>query len=296
MKNFTLFVTLAFVFNLGVLSAQNIEPTIRNGVINRLTLFSETPVYDYSTLSYNYDAVLVIIRTVENRSKSSGDNFDALEYKCFAEARFFDRESKGHISVDSVVVNGLKLTPRQFGNANYYFTTDNYLYPVSAITPNIRWSVFGANSVPNFNGDSLASVLKFPDFYYINSYSENAIIDGKDDWSMSVSKWNKGSNSVLPKPDLIRGWILSLAGSPASPLANFSSIIKNDNVTAETYSGIIEGIYNTFDSKSVLPGQGCAVVRTYKLYPVKVLNPSTGKKFDWLFIMGVESEVPVNFR
>ena len=41
--------------------------------------------------------------------------------------------------------------------------------------------------------------------------------------------------------------------------------------------------------------QGCAVVRTCKLYPVKVKMDS-GIEYDWLFIMGVESEVPVDFR
>lgn len=296
MKKIILFLTIILILNLDILKAQNIETTDRKFVINRLNLFSETPVYDYNTMSYNYDAVLSIIRTVENHPKKGDEGYDALDYKCFAEARFYNRETKNLISVDSVVVNGFTLTQRQFGSGSYYFTPDKYIHFIPSLSPNIRWKVYGGNSVPDYNGDSLASILKFPDFYYISSFSETAIIDGKDDWNMTVSKWHTGAGFLLPKPDLLRGWILSLSNSPSSPLANFSPLIKIDDVSNESYSGTIQGVYNIFDSRSVLPGQGCAVVRTYKLYPVKIVDSKTGAKYDWLFIMGVESEVPVDFR
>ncbi len=297
MKRIISFALFAVFISANFLIAQpvSIAPTIREGVINRLSLFSEAPVYDYNTNTYNYDAVLVIMRKVDNRPKKGDEGYDALSYKCFAEARFYNRETKNHISVDSVVVNGLKLTPMQFGNSNYYFTPDNYLYNVPALSPDIRWFVYGAGAVPDYNGESLSQVLKFPDFYYIDSYNESAEIGGTGDWSMSVSKWFTGSGFSLQKPDMLRGWILSLANYPSSPLANFSPLIKSDNVTSEKYTGKVEGIYNIFDASVVLPGQGCAVVRTYKFYPVKVKSNS-GTEYDWLFIMGVESEVPVDFR
>jgi len=298
MKRILLFAAAAVLLYSGFLSAQNnnIDPTERTGVINRLSLAAEVPVYDFNTQSFNYDAVFVIMRTVENRPKKGDEGYEALDYKCFAEARFYNRETKQHISVDSVVVSGMCLTPRKMGNSNYYFTPDKYIHSVPALSPNIKWKIYGGNSVPDYNGDSLALVLKFPDFYYISSYSESAVIDGKDDWNLTLSKWHTGAGFTLVKPDLLRGWILSLANYPSSPLANFQPVIKKDNVSENTYSGTVEGIYNIFDSRSVLPGQGCAVVRTYKLYPVKVQDSKTGAKFDWLFVMGVESEVPVNFR
>lgn len=288
-------VVFAGLISTGFLSAQSIAPTVREGVINRLSLFSDAPVYDYNSSSYIYDAVLTIIRKVENRPKKGDEGYDALSYKCFAEARFFDRENKNHVSVDSIVVNGLKLTPMQFGSANYYFTPDKYLHSVPALTPGIKWTVYGGGNVPDFNGESITQILKFPDFYFIDSYNESAEIGGSGDWNMSVSKWLTGAGFSLPKPDLLRGWILSLASSPSAPLANYSPLIKSDDVSADNYTGKVEGRYNIFDSRVVLPGEGCAVVRTYKLYPVKVKMDS-GIEYDWLFIMGVESEVPVDFR
>lgn len=297
MKRIFLFTAFSVFFSVSILFAQpvSIAPTVRDGVINRLSLFTEAPVFNYNTSSYNYDAVLVVMRKVDNRPKKGDEGYDALSYKCFAEARFYDRERKNHISIDSVVVNGLKLTPMQFGSSNYYFTPDKYLHSIPALSPDIKWSVYGGGAVPDYNGESLSSILKFPDFYYIDSYNESAEIGGAGDWNMSVSKWLTGSGFSLQKPDMLRGWILSLANYPSSPLANFSPLIKIDDVSADNYSGKVEGKHNIFDATFVLPGQGCAVVRTYKFYPVKVKSKS-GTDYDWLFIMGVESEVPVDFR
>lgn len=299
MKKFKTPFFILIVF-LGFLSlplySQNIAQPERYNVINRLNLFADIPVYDYNAGSYKYDAILVVMRTVENRKKNEAEEYDNLSYKCYAEARFFKPDRKTVIPVDSVVVNGLKLNDMNFGTAKYYLTSDKYLSNVPSLSPNIKWKVYGGADAVSFGSDTTASILKFPDFYFIESYSPDARIGQNIDWPMTISKWKTDAGFTLPKPDLLRGWILSLSNAPSAPLANFQPMIKSDNVTETSYNGIIESRYNIFDSRSVLPGQGCAVVRTYKLYPIQVTDSRTGEKFDWLFVMGVESEVPVNFQ
>lgn len=290
----------ALVLFLSVVSqpvfSQSIAQPERYNVINRLNLFAEIPIYDYNSGSNNYDAILVVMRTVENRKKNEGEEYDNLSYKCYAEAKFFKPDRKTVVSVDSVVVNGLKLSEMNFGNSNYYLTSDKYLSGIPTLSPNIKWKVYGGADAVSFASDTTAALLKFPDFYFIESYSSDAHIGQNIDWPMTIAKWKTDAGFTLPKPDLLRGWILSLSNPPSAPLANFQPMIKSDNVTELKYNGLIESKYNIFDSRSVLPGQGCAVVRTYKLYPMQVTDSRTGVKYDWLFVMGVEAEVPVTFQ
>lgn len=268
----------------------------RYNVINRLNLFADIPVYDYNAAKYNYDAILVFMRTVENRKKNGAEEYDNLSYKCYAEARFFKSDRKTVVPVDSVTVNGLKLNEMNFGASKYYLTSDKYLSNIPALSPNVKWKVYGGADAVSFGSDTTASLLKFPDFYIIESYSPDAHIGQNIDWPMTIAKWKTDAGFALPKPDLLRGWILSLSNAPSAPLANFQPMIKADNVTEASYNGLIESRYNIFDPRSVLPGQGCAVVRTYKLYPLQVTDSRTGAKYDWLFVMGVEAEVPVMFQ
>ncbi|MBX7047513.1 MAG: hypothetical protein K1X86_16930, partial [Ignavibacteria bacterium] len=111
----------------------------RYNVINRLNLFADIPVYDYNAAKYNYDAILVFMRTVENRKKNGAEEYDNLSYKCYAEARFFKSDRKTVVPVDSVTVNGLKLNEMNFGASKYYLTSDKYLSNIPALSPNVKW-------------------------------------------------------------------------------------------------------------------------------------------------------------
>ena len=267
----------------------------REFVINKVNLISDVGAYDYTNNSYKYDAVLVFMRTVENRKRVGDETYDALTYKCSGEAWFF-KDRKDYVTVDSVVVNGLKLTPNQAGNAYFYFTTDKYIHGVPTLSPNVMWNVYGGANGITFNGESIKSTLKFPDFYYVSSFGSEIIIDSRTDWGFSVSKWLTTAGFALGKPDFLRAWIVSPSTTPHKSLSNFSPSIKKDNVNENEYSVNIEGNFETFVSNVCLPGTGSAFVRTYKLYPVKVTDPQTSLQSDWLFVMGVESEVPVTFR
>jgi hypothetical protein len=284
----------AFVFLISCFALNSFAQE-REFVINKVNLISEVGAYDYANNLYNYDGVLVFMRTVENRKRVGDETYDALTYKCSAEAWFF-KDRKNYITVDSVVVNGLRLTPNQAGNAYYYYTTDKYIHGVPSLSPNVMWNVYGGENGTSYSGESLKPTLKFPDFYYVSSYGSEIVINSKTDWSFSISKWLTGAGFALGKPDLMRGWIVSPSFAPHKSLSNFSPSIKKDNVSEENYVSTIEGRYDTFISDVCLPGTGSAFVRTYKLYPVKVTDPKTGGQLDWLFVMGVESEVPVTFR
>lgn len=285
---FTLvFLLSVFAFNT---YAQN-----RDFTINQVNLINDVEAYDYNTNSYKYDGVLLFMRHVENRKRVGDETYDALAYKCSAEAWFF-KERKNCITVDSVVVNGLRLTPNQVNSAYFYLTTDRYIHGVPSLSPNVMWNVYGGAEGTTFSGDNVKPDLKFPDFYYVNSAGSEVVIDSKADWSMGVSKWLTGAGFALGKPDLLRAWIVSRSTSPHKSLSNYQPCIKKDNVSENEYSVTIEGRYDIFVNSVCLPGTGSAFVRTYKLYPVKVTDPQTGAQLDWLFVMGVEAEVPVTFR
>lgn len=275
--------------------ALNVFAQNRDFTINQVNLINDVEAYDFSTNLYKYDGVLLFMRHVENRKRVGDETYDALGYKCSAEAWFF-KDRKNFITVDSVVVNGLRLTPNQAGNAYFYLTTDRYIQGVQSLSPNVMWNVYGGANGTTYSGESIKPTLKFPDFYYVSDFGSEIVIDSKTDWSFSVSKWLTGAGFALGKPDLLRAWIVSPSTAPHKSLSNFSPSMKKDNVNENGYSVTIEGRYETFVNSVCLPGTGSAFVRTYKLYPVKVTDTQTGAQLDWLFVMGAEAEVPVTFR
>jgi len=264
----------------------------RTNVINKLDFISGLRISD--ELGYISDGVIVILRKIENRPIQVNENYDNLDYKCYAEARFF-KNGNQYVTVDSVLINNVKLDAQPFGSSNYYFTSSNYIHNVQSLNPKISINVYG-NELETYNSDSALSFLKFPDFYYISNYSQTALINQPVDWNMTVSKCMTGTGFSLPKPSLLRAWVLSLSGPPQKSLSNFQPLIKKDDVSSDSYSGTVESKYNIFDSRVCLPGQGCAVVRTFKQYLVSVQNVKKGTTEVWTVYMGVESEVPVNFQ
>lgn len=287
-------ILLTFIFLISFFALNSFAQN-RDFTINQVNLISDVEAYDYNTNTYKYDGVLLFMRHVENRKRAGDETYDALGYKCSAEAWFF-KDRKNYVTVDSVVVNGLRLTPNQTGNAYFYLTTDRYIHGVQSLSPNVMWNVYGGAEGTTFSGESVKPTLKFPDFYYVSSFGSEIVIDSKTDWQMGVSKWLTGAGFALGKPDLLRAWIVSPSSAPHKSLSNFSPSIKKDNVSENEYAVNIEGSYETFVNSVCLPGTGSAFVRTYKLYPVKVTDPRTGADLNWLFVMGVEAEVPVNFR
>lgn len=283
---------LFFIFFFESVFAQN-----RPEVINRLSLLSETDYYDGNG-QYLYDGVLAFVRTIENTKHRPGQSYDNHSYKCYAESRFL-AERKKNVLPDSVTVKGVRLDDVSLRGIPFYnLTQSKYISGVPALAPSVNWRVYGNSDVPDFVGDSLVSLMKFPDFYYISSFGSSVSLSQDQDWNITVSKWSDEPGFTPERPDRLRAWILGKTADENSSLRNIQPVIKiNENVNAPSYSGGVQAKYSTesYKGAKLIEGTGCAVVRTYKYYPINFVDKASGKNKSWLFIMIVEAEVPVEF-
>ncbi len=287
----------AFVFFFIFFSGY-VFPQDRPGVINRLSLLSEVDYYDNNG-QYLYDGVLAFVRKIENSKHQRGQSYDEQNYKCYAEARFLVDRKRNKLP-DSITVKGTRLDDVLFNGIPFYnLTTTKFISGVPALAPSVNWRVYGNNDVPDFIGDSLARIMKFPDFYYISDFAPSISLSREEDWNLTVSKWSEDPGFTPDRPDKLRVWLLGKTADEKTSLLNLQPFIRiNDNVSAPSYSGGIQARYSTeiYNSAGLIPGIGCAVVRTYKHYPVNFSDKASGKSYSWLFVMVVEAEVPVEFK
>jgi hypothetical protein len=278
-----------------LLSINELPAQERPGVINHAPFIADLDIYQADL--YKYDAVLTFMRTIDNRKAEPGETYDQLQYKCYAEAYFY-KDLWHYVAVDSVTVNGTRLDAQRVGNYSYYMTTSKYIYNISPINPKIRWSVYDGEISPRINADSLEFVLRFPDFYYIKSYDPNITLTAKADWNITVSKWFTSAGFTLSRPDMLKVWFLGPTAEQLSSLRNIQPCIRIDNVSANEYSGGILAQYavDVYKGSKILAGTGCGMVRTYKFYPVNLTDSRTGARYYYLFVMGVEAEVPVTLN
>lgn len=257
--------------------------------INRLSLNSEIMLPDENG-NFEYDAYLFCMRKVINGKQLTGQSYDDVKYRIFAEAVFL-KDKKYPQSVGRVTCGNLTLSQNPYGI--YYMEPDTFIAP--ALSPNINWTVHGSQITPDFEED-LSHTLKFPEFYYISSYGNRISLNSDEPWTMTSHKWKEDAGFTLERPDLLFTWILGPTNNPNDNLRNLQACGRFRDVTQDQLESGVEGkwIRSVFEGARIILGEGCAVIRTVKLYPQRVVNNSMDQ--NWLFVMIVETEVPVTFR
>lgn len=279
---------LVFFLITNFLQAQTPELT----KINRLNLNSEI-MKPNSSGKYEYDAYLICMRKIKNGKQMPGQNYDNVDYKIYAEAIFL-RDKQYYVDVDGVTCAGMTLVKDQFGI--YQVAAD--ISNIPTLNPGIVWNVQGGVYTPQFYED-ISSELKFPEFYYIHSYGNSINLGEEDQWNITVRKWKEDAGFALTAPDYLYTWVLGKTNNPIDNLKNLQACGRFQNVTQTDLTAGIESKYikSVFEGAKIIPGEGCAVVRTVKLIPKTVFSSlPTPMNQNWLFVMIVEAEVPVNFN
>ncbi len=288
MKKLTsLFVLLLISVGINLYSQENIPK------INRINYLNDIDAYADGV--FKYDAYFITIRKFENRKQSGGEDYAELTADNYA-AAFFLKDKKLLQAVEKVRANGVELEPVYNGNLVHYF---RHIGPLNVNQPNVLFNVTGMNDFPGYISDTINNSFRFPDLYYIKECTESVNISENADWTASVSRWNGNAGLSLPRPDYLNIWVCGPSSDETISHRQFS-VLKHvkDVSSSAVYSTIIPAEFSaeTYRGVRMIAGRGAAVVRTYKMYPVDYTDPSTGKKWNFVFIMISETEKPVQYN
>ncbi|HRE40903.1 MAG TPA: hypothetical protein PLG90_06185 [Ignavibacteria bacterium] len=288
----TLFAFLAFVFLSSLIFQNSYSQSEQIQKINRLSLNSEIMKVN-SSGTFEYDAYLFCMRKVVNGKQLPAQQYDDVSYRIYAEAVFL-KDKREFVDVDGVTCAGMTLRRNAFGLYEVAADTSN----MSSLSPGVVWNVQGGLYTPQFYED-ITSSLKFPEFYYIHSYGNNITLNSDDPWNITVRKWKEDAGFALERPDMLFTWILGPTNNPNDNLRNLQACGRFQNVTQTDLTAGVDGKYirSVFEGAKIIPGEGCAVVRTVKLIPKNVFSSlPLPMNQNWLFVMIVETEVPVTFN
>jgi len=118
------------------------------------------------------------------------------------------------------------------------------------------------------------------------------------DFVITAEKVSTGSSTTVP-PDYVAVWLLGPVADELHNLRNLQPCGRfTGPVTQDKCIGQVQAQYfkSVMEGAKIIPGEGCALVRSYKFYPKEVKNNVTNLIERWMFVNVVESEVPVTFR
>ena len=266
--------------------------------INRVSLSTEVTKNKPDNNSFEYDAYLFYVRRIENRKLNSNESPEMMLSTCYAEMRYFKNSFKP-VALSNVRVAGNELVQvNLYGGTVYVMNEELGVRScVNVTNPSIVWNVDPSADFSGFN-DAGSETRYFPDQFYISSITGEAILGTDMDYFITAEKVTTGNTTTVP-PDYVAVWLLGPVADELHNLRNLQPCGRfTGPVTQDKCIGQIQAQYfkSVMDGAKIVPGTGCALVRSYKFYPKEVKNDVTNRMEKWMFVNVVEAEVPVTFR
>jgi len=266
--------------------------------LNRVSIGTEVMKNKPDNNSYEYDAYLFYVRRIENRKLNANESPELMLSTCYAEMRYYKNSFKP-VALSNVRVAGNDLVQvNLYGGIAYTMNGElNVRSCVNVTSPSIVWSVDPAADFSGYS-DLSSEIRYFPDQYYISSTTGEAVLGTDMDFIITAEKVTTGNTTTVP-PDYVAVWLLGPVADELHNLRNLQPCGRfTGPVTQDKCIGQIESRYfkSVMDGAKIIPGTGCALVRSYKFYPKEVKNDVTNQMEKWLFVNVVEAEVPVDFR
>lgn len=265
--------------------------------INRVSIGTEVMNPVPGQNKYEYDGYAFYVRRIENRELEANETPEMMLSTCYAEALYYQGDYRavelGRISAGgNILINQNRI----FGTVAVLDESNNVRSCVNVTTPRLTWVIEGNSS---FSGITFGNeTMKFPNEYYIGSVTDGAVLGTDMDFGITAARVSPNSTVTVP-PDMVRVWLLGPTGDPKTSLLNLQPCGRFEGpVNLEQCIAGVQKQYfkSVMEGAGIIPGEGCALVRSYKLYPTEIKNTVTNQMERWLFVMVVEAEVPVNFR
>ena len=265
--------------------------------INRVSIGTEVMKNKPDNNSYEYDVYLFYVRRIENRNLTANESPEMMLSTCYAEMRYYKGNFKP-VALSNVTVAGNNLIQKNLYGGTVY-TIDETLNVRSCVNltnPSIVWSI---DPSVDFSGYSdLNEVRYFPHQFYISNTTGEAVLGTDMDFIITAERISAGNSPTVP-PDYVAVWLLGPVADELHNLRNLQPCGRfTGPVTQDKCIGQVQAQYfkSVMDGAKIIPGQGCALVRSYKFYPKEVKNNVTNQMEKWMFVNVVEAEVPVTFR
>ena len=266
--------------------------------VNRVSIGTEVMKNKPDNNSYEYDAYMFYVRRIENRRLNGNESPESMLSTCYAEMSYYKSSFKP-VALSNVRVAGNDLVQvNLYGGIAYTMNEElNVRSCVNVTSPSIVWSVDPAADFSGYS-DLSSEIRYFPDQYYISSTTGEAVLGTDMDFIITAEKVTTGNTTTVP-PDYVAVWLLGPVAEDLHNLRNLQPCGRfTGPVAQDKCIGQIESRYfkSVMDGAKIIPGTGCALVRSYKFYPKEVKNNVTNQMEKWMFVNVVEAEVPVAFR
>jgi len=266
--------------------------------INRVSIGTEAMKIKPDNNSYEYDAYLFYVRRIENRKLNGNESPEMMLSTCYAEMIYYKGNFKP-VPLSNVTVAGNNLIQKNLYGGTVYAIdeTQNVRSCVNVTSPSIVWNVEPAADFSGYS-DLITDIRYFPDQFYISNTTGEARLGSDMDFVITAEKVSTGSSTTVP-PDYVAVWLLGPVADELHNLRNLQPCGRfTGPVTQDKCIGQVQAQYfkSVMEGAKIVPGEGCALVRSYKFYPKEVKNNVTNLIERWMFVNVVESEVPVTFR
>ena len=267
--------------------------------INMVGIGTEVMKNTPDNKTFEYNAYLFFVRRIENRKLNGNESPEMMLSTCYAEMRYYKGNFKP-VPLSNVTVAGNTLIQSNLHGGIVYTMNEslNLRSCVNVTSPSIVWIVEPSADFSGFN-DASDSIRYFPDQFYISSITGEAVLGTDMDFTITAEKVCSGNSSVTVPPDYVAVWLLGPVADDLHNLRNLQPCGRfTGPVTQDKCIGQVQAQYfkSVMDGAKIIPGTGCALVRSYKFYPKQVKNNVTNLMEKWLFVNVVETEIPVTFR
>lgn len=267
--------------------------------LNRVSIGTEVLKNTADNESYEYNAYLFFVRRIENRKLNSNESPEMMLSTCYAEMRYYKGNFKPVPLSNVTVAGNILIQSNLYGGIVYAMNESlNLRSCVNVTSPSIVWSIDPSADFSGFS-DATDSIRYFPDQFYISSITGEAVLGTDMDFTITAEKVSAGSNSVTVPPDYVAVWLLGPVADELQSLRNLQPCGRfTGPVTQDKCIGQIQAQYfkSVMEGAKIIPGTGCALVRSFKFYPKLVKNNVSNQTEKWLFVNVVETEIPVTFR